>query len=270
VVILVAVFLLSPGDPGTSAKPGGAGPAPGPGGDNPAATKENLRRFRAGATKEEFEKVFGAGQVVAQDEAERAGAEIDEAIRQNIQQQSAQHRIGTWYVWRNGPGAVYAGFAPTRAGDRLAFSFYASRQGNFVDYQAGALALGPLDQEVEKQAKEQNVFNDPRWKSGAEARNLLLGGWQDPNFGLHYDFRADGTVECRGVYTSTYRFTDDRHIEIPIPHPIDPNQKTPTVYRVLVDQTALYLGEVDGPNIHLRGPMQRTGAGKGSKQKKGR
>lgn len=251
----LAIYFATSGGGGSGVGGGGGGSG---GGGNAAISKENLGKFTAGMPKTEVEKLLGSGSSATMQEVEKVCTDIGPAIAGDLRRNAPLVGVKSWVAYRNGPGGLYIGYAPSSSGERVAYSFWARKSGKEVDFLMGALAVGGVDQAGAKADKDRKILDDPRWAKGDDVRKLVVGQWRKSDHG--YDFEASGTMKSVGAfgYSSAYRFRDDRHIEVEVPNPINPGQKTRAVYRVLVDANSLYMVEIDGSNTILNGPYQRS------------
>jgi hypothetical protein len=228
---------------------------------NPKVGPETVPLIKAGMPRAEVEAILGPGTPTSLNEADqfvqgvRGRRDLSALLRADAQAAG----IDSMAVWQNGPGRIYVGFGKVAAGDRAGLCFYARVSANDSFYLGGAVAREGVD----KAYNDEKLLADPRWKTGDQAKAALVGKWQKGRAG-GYEFKDDGTMTDLNEAEAfrpriTYRFRDDRTIELEKTSVFDPNEKRTFTYRVLVDQTMLYLVDMDGARVRtLDGPYRRS------------
>jgi hypothetical protein len=247
--VVVLILVLSGGGDGQGGVPGPS-----------QVTVDNFNQVEAGMTRKEVRRILGAGSKVTPEELRRTFANelrfgIGLSPGDAILLIGGMYRVQTWYHWNNGPLEMFVGFGRGPSGvKRVAYSHCVRREckrdGYSFESHMGVMAMGDLDQTARRRKEEAKLLNDPKWKTGPAVRRLLVGKWRNPALWPHfqdgYDFNADGTFARVGHFgfTSTYRFTDDRHIELTTPaDKVFPPAQQPKVdtYEVLVTKDDLIL-----------------------------
>jgi hypothetical protein len=196
--------------------------------------------------KEDLAAIFGPGRAISEEQARAAHVA---ASQQDGEQRFAKARamgVRTWEQWGDGGDSLYVGYGPTSRGDRVGYHirYYTGRAGILMmDAGSGLWNANELEPAAERWDKEQGILNNPKWKTGAEARAALVGKWVVHSGGAGYEFLADGTykpVEGRD-FTSTYRFTDPQTLEIDGYDPFAKMKLSAINFRVLVAGDEMYL-----------------------------
>jgi hypothetical protein len=209
-------------------------------------TREKVNKIQIGMKKEDLASLFGPGRAISEEQARAAHVA---ASQQDGEQRFAKARamgVRTWEQWGDGGDSLYVGYGPTTRGDRVAYHirYYTGRAGlMMMDAGPGLWKASELESAAERWDREQAILNDPKWRTGAEARAALLGKWIVHSGGAGYEFLADGTHKWlgAGAYTSTYRFSDPQTLELDSYDPFAKRKGSTIKYRVLVAGDELYL-----------------------------
>ncbi len=245
------LLLRNPSGSGGSDSSGSGGPK---GGRIADVSKASLDKLEDGMTLDEVKDILGPGKEATREDMDMAFGNIIGAGQSPAEQweRNAKNNQGktTWYQWRSGDNSIFVGFVTgKKSGTEIALlSFFVHRLGNNgFESSSNMMARGVADPDVIAKARSDRIkmLNDPKWKEG-KPRELLLGKWQTSPQDS-YTFGADGKVQVNsfgGNYESTYKFTDDDHIQITIPanKGFPPNPQPLTMsYRVLVSKDELKL-----------------------------
>jgi predicted Zn finger-like uncharacterized protein len=260
-LIVVGVVLLLPGS-GSWGLPG-LGPS---GLFAPSrVTVENFNKLAQGMSVSQAESILGPGKVCTIGEIVQVGDASHEAVPALNGTPAALGDESSWRRWQNGGLDVFVGFRKGKSGvERVCcYSFVNELPGGAVETESQAdNPLEDLDAMAAARSKNEQLVNNPCWKTGPAIRAALVGKWRFTNGGpgddrTGWDFGADGTCVHYGgfgqdsVAPGRYRFVDDSHIETVVSQPDFFPGKPPTQvteqFKVLVDDKELVL-VYDSPN----------------------
>jgi predicted Zn finger-like uncharacterized protein len=260
-IIVLGLFLLLPG--------AGAGGLPilNPGGLFGAskATVENYHKLARGMSMSEAEGILGPGQKCTINDLFEAGDPTNQVAPALKAVPAVQADPTTWRRWQNGGLDIFVNFRKGQSGvERVCGHYLINRlPGGAIESESQAdNPLEDLDATAAGRSKNEQLVNNPKWKTGPAIRAALVGKWRFTNGGpgddrTGWDFGANGICLHYGgfgqdsVAKGTYRFVDDAHIETIVSQPDFFPGKPPTQvterFKVLVDDKELVL-VYDGPN----------------------
>ena len=263
-LIVLGIVLLSPGSVGPNGLLGS-----GPGGLFGASkvTVENFNKLARGMTVNEAEAILGPGKVCTASEMLQASGVPIQPVPAGNAAPPAPGDVTSWRRWQNGGLDVFVGFRKGKSGvERLCcYNLLNNLPGGAVETESqDDNPLEDLDATAAARAKDEQLVQNPKWKTGASIRAALLGKWRlaggAANDRWGWDFGANGTCVHYGAFgqdsvaPGTYRFLDDTHIETsvsqPDPFPGKPPTQVTERFRVLVDDKELVLvyDNPDGPS----------------------
>jgi len=216
--------------------------------DSTKVTPENFKKVDSAMDLAEIEQVLGGSRSSSAQDAGVAFGKADSGDKPDWMRQDPGLPGNTALEWRRWDGSDFSAFVAFINTKHGKLSIYGVGFGPHYQSSFSALGIGVegIEAAYAPRKKTQEVRKDPKWLRGAQSQTALLGEWRKET-GDGWLFAAGGklkpfwdfVIPPHETQPPTYRFIDDKQLEITHPPFGDMPTKQTFEYYVLKDELVL-------------------------------